>query len=192
MRRLLAGRGTPAVIVGVLMLFVVGGGYAVAASSGGSTIKACAKKKGGTLYTGKCHKGDKKLSWNTTGPKGATGAKGATGGTGAAGATGRTGPAGPVTLTHLISAVQTCTAATGCTSDSPTCPTGETPISGEIIDNSFNEYDVTSREESNGWFGAVYNSGGSSTTFRVGVICSSATSETGFSKQANKRGSAAG
>ncbi len=46
-------------------------------------------KHGGGLYTGKCAKHDKKLTWNTTGPAGPAGATGKTG------ATGATGPQGP-------------------------------------------------------------------------------------------------
>jgi Collagen triple helix repeat (20 copies) len=96
MRRLLSARGTPAVAVGVLMLLVAGGGYAIA--SGGSPINACVHKGDHVLYTGRCKKGDDKLSWNKVGPpgpRGATGATGPAGPTGPAGATGPTGAKGP-------------------------------------------------------------------------------------------------
>ena len=79
MRRLFASRTTSAAVAGILVLLVVGGGYGIAAVSSSGTIKACAQKGGNhSLYTGKCRKGDKKLSWNVKGPKGATGAAGAT------------------------------------------------------------------------------------------------------------------
>lgn len=105
MKRLPYRRGTPAVIAAILMLLVAGGGYAIA--SGGGTIMACVHKGTHVLYTGKCKKGDKKLSWNKVGPKGPRGATGATGpagttgpqgprgATGAVGPAGATGPQGP-------------------------------------------------------------------------------------------------
>lgn len=90
MKRLLASRGTTAVLVAVAMLLVAGGTYALA--SGGGTITVCVHKHGGALYKAKkCKKGDKKLSWNKQGRQGnpgATGAKGATGAPGAPGAAG--------------------------------------------------------------------------------------------------------
>jgi hypothetical protein len=77
--------------VGILVALVAGGSYALA--SGSKTIKACVHHQGGDIYVAKkCAKHDKKLSWNTVGPKGATGAAGATGATGARGATGPQGP----------------------------------------------------------------------------------------------------
>jgi hypothetical protein len=99
MKRLLANGGARVAMLGVLALLVVGGGYALA--SAGGTIHACVKKRSHTLYTGRCKTGDKRLSWNQTGPsgpRGATGAqgpKGATGAQGPKGATGAQGPAGP-------------------------------------------------------------------------------------------------
>lgn len=96
MKRLLYGRGTPAVIAAILMLLVAGGGYAIA--RGGDTIMACAHKGNHVLYTGKCKNGDKKLSWNKVGPqgpRGATGAAGPAGPTGPQGPTGATGATGP-------------------------------------------------------------------------------------------------
>ena len=89
-----------AALVGVVVLLAAGGGYAVASSSS-KKITACVHKHGGGLYTGKCAKHDKKLTWNTTGPagpEGATGAPGPTGATGATGAPGATGPTGPTSL----------------------------------------------------------------------------------------------
>jgi hypothetical protein len=90
MKRLLASRGTTAVLVAVAMLLVAGGTYALA--SGGGTITVCVKKHGGALYKAKkCKKGDKKLSWNKQGPQGKTGATGAPGANGAPGAPGTPG-----------------------------------------------------------------------------------------------------
>jgi hypothetical protein len=98
MRRLVASRAASAVAVGLLVLAIAGGGYAIA--SDGGTVRACAHKRTHVLYTGKCKKGDKQLSWSqvgprgTTGPSGATGAMGPSGATGATGATGTTGATG--------------------------------------------------------------------------------------------------
>jgi hypothetical protein len=86
MRGLFASRATFAVVVGLLVLAIAGGGYAIA--SGGGKIQACAQKRTHVLYTGKCHKGDKELSWSQVGPAGAAGAAGRQGATGASGATG--------------------------------------------------------------------------------------------------------
>jgi hypothetical protein len=83
---------TPTVVLFALVLVVVAAGGAYAAGSGGKTITACVKKKGGSLFQAKkCGKGNKKLTWNSVGPRGPAGAAGA------AGKTGATGPAGPST-----------------------------------------------------------------------------------------------
>jgi hypothetical protein len=88
MRGLVTSRAISAAIVGVVVLLAAGGGYAIASGSS-KKITACVHKHGGGLYTGKCAKHDKKLTWNTTGPAGPAGAAGKTG------ATGATGPQGP-------------------------------------------------------------------------------------------------
>jgi hypothetical protein len=88
MRGLVTSRAISAAIVGVVVLLAAGGGYALASGSS-KKINACVHKHGGGLYTGKCGKHDKKLTWNTTGPAGPAGAAGKTG------ATGATGPQGP-------------------------------------------------------------------------------------------------
>jgi hypothetical protein len=93
MRRLVASRATSAVAVGLLVLAIAGGGFAIA--SDGGTIRACAHKGTHVLYTGKCKKGDKKLSWSQVGPRGATGQSGASGAVGPRGVTGATGAPGP-------------------------------------------------------------------------------------------------
>jgi hypothetical protein len=68
--RLLRGRVTSAIAVGVIVVVAVGGGYAAASVSGGSSqIRACSQKTH-VLYTGSCKKGDAKLSWNKQGPPG--------------------------------------------------------------------------------------------------------------------------
>jgi hypothetical protein len=92
MRRLVASRATSAVAAGLLVLGIAGGGYAIA--SDGGTLQACAHKGTHVLYTGKCKKGDKKLSWSQVGPRGATGRSGATGAVGPRGVTGATGATG--------------------------------------------------------------------------------------------------
>ena len=91
MRGSVTSRALFAALVGVVVLLAAGGGYAVASSSS-KKITACVHKHGRGLYTGKCTKHDKKLTWNTTGPAGPAGPAGATGATGAPGATGSQGP----------------------------------------------------------------------------------------------------
>lgn len=59
------------------------GGYALAAS-GGSTIHACADARTGTLHLQKrCHRGQRRITWNQRGPQGVRGAQGMTGPAGA-------------------------------------------------------------------------------------------------------------
>jgi hypothetical protein len=86
----------------LLVLAIAGGGYAIA--SDGGTIQACALKRTHVLYTGKCKKGDKKLSWSKVGPRGATGPTGASGAVGPRGVTGATGAPGPQGATGAIGA----------------------------------------------------------------------------------------
>ena len=81
MRGPVTSRALVAAIVGVVVLLAAGGGYALASGSS-KKITACVHKHGGGLYSGKCAKHDKKLTWNTTGPAGPAGATGATGATG--------------------------------------------------------------------------------------------------------------
>jgi hypothetical protein len=88
MRGPVTSRALVAAIVGVVVLLAAGGGYALASGSS-KKITACVHKHGRGLYTGKCARHDKKLTWNTTGPAGPAGAAGKTG------ATGATGPQGP-------------------------------------------------------------------------------------------------
>jgi hypothetical protein len=73
--------------------FLAAGGVAWAASGSGGTIHACYKKHGGALrVASRCKRGEKALSWNQIGPRGAKGSAGKAGGRGA---TGPQGPAGP-------------------------------------------------------------------------------------------------
>ena len=65
------------IAVSAVALAIVGGGAYALAASGGATITVCVSHKAGTLYKAKgCAKGDKKLTWNRLGPKGATGPRG--------------------------------------------------------------------------------------------------------------------
>jgi hypothetical protein len=96
MRRLLSASRTPAVLVGALAALLAGGGYAFA--SRGGAIHACVRKGSHLLYTDRCKKGDKKLSWNRAGrrgPRGATGSEGAPGPEGPPGPQGVPGLEGP-------------------------------------------------------------------------------------------------
>jgi len=96
--------------VGLVAAAVMGAGVSLAATGTAkpATIQACENTKTHGLYKrsgAKCPKGDKALSWNVAGPKGATGPAGKTGATGnagpqgPAGATGNTGPQGPAGAT---------------------------------------------------------------------------------------------
>lgn len=79
-------RLTYANVVATLCLVALVGAGAVAAiaQSGGKTMAACYKTKGGTMRylaksSGKCKKGEKKITWNQQGVQGPAGARGATG-----------------------------------------------------------------------------------------------------------------
>ena len=96
----------PFLAVAAACLLAVGAGWAIAASTTSSaTIRACASKSTGVLrLAARCKKSERRVSWNTVGPRGlrglrgiqgATGATGAAGATGATGAKGDTGPPGP-------------------------------------------------------------------------------------------------
>jgi hypothetical protein len=87
MKRLLKSTPGAAIAIGVLALIVAAAGGAYAASGGGGKITVCVSKSDGTLYKAKkCHKKDKKLSWNAAGPQGPAGSAGANGTNGVNGA----------------------------------------------------------------------------------------------------------
>ncbi len=114
-----AGRFLSRNAIGLLALFVAlgTGSYALAGSGGGSsarTLYACVTKDFGTLNLttahAPCPNGERRVSWNSkgrrgasgkqgvkgnSGPKGDTGARGETGLEGPAGPRGETGPEGP-------------------------------------------------------------------------------------------------
>jgi hypothetical protein len=102
--------GTGAVATAI----IVGGAAGALALSGtsGNVYRGCLARTGGTIYNVRvnahvaptCHRGDRLISWNQTGPvggrgatglKGAIGPKGATGAAGTTGLNGSTGPSGP-------------------------------------------------------------------------------------------------
>ena len=96
--------GIVGAVIGVLVSAVTVGGFVVAKSSSETKklIAACVDTSGVmrliTPPTGKCAKGQKKITWNSKGPRGARGAKGfpgAKGETGEAGAPGEIGETGP-------------------------------------------------------------------------------------------------
>jgi len=70
MRGSLTSRALSAAIVAGVVLLAAGGGYAVASSSSSRKITVCVHKHGHGLYTGKCAKHDKTLTWNKRGPQG--------------------------------------------------------------------------------------------------------------------------
>ena len=67
-----------------LVALIGAGAVAAVAQTGGKTMAACYKTKGGSMRylaksSGKCKKGEKKVSWNQQGPAGTAGARGAAG-----------------------------------------------------------------------------------------------------------------
>ncbi|HET6868040.1 MAG TPA: hypothetical protein VFH80_19160, partial [Solirubrobacteraceae bacterium] len=100
---------TPSMVVALAALVTAASGGAYAAVGGSpSTISACVRHSGGGLYAAhRCERGDRRLTWNATGPEGPAGAQGPIGPQGASGPAGPIGPSeafsahkdGPVTLT---------------------------------------------------------------------------------------------
>jgi hypothetical protein len=94
------GRNLIAAALTALALLLVASVGASDASAKGKKVHACVVKKGpdrGVMRfskKGKCHKGEKKLSWNKKGKKGKRGKQGAAGQTGPTGPTGPQGPSG--------------------------------------------------------------------------------------------------
>lgn len=122
------------VLAAVATLVAAGGAIHVMTAEGDSpsrVVSACWNPKSGAVRvvsvadqtSGRCRKGERRISWGTSGPtgprgatgdagaQGAAGAAGATGATGAAGATGATGAAG--TLTRPQYAISTVASGAG-------------------------------------------------------------------------------
>jgi hypothetical protein len=75
-----------------LALIVGAGGWAFAAPKS-HTIHACVSKKSGVVrIVKKCGKRERRITWNTAGPRGPAGQRGPSGAAGAAGAPGAQGP----------------------------------------------------------------------------------------------------
>lgn len=106
---LLARVRVPLLAVVATCLLASGSGWAIAASTSSSaTLRACANKTTGALrLAGKCKSNERRVTWNTVGPRGLRGLQGIQGTKGDAGATGAIGPsdvfaknaAGPVSIT---------------------------------------------------------------------------------------------
>jgi hypothetical protein len=102
MKSVLGRAGVPLFAVFAACLLAVGAGWAIAASTTSTaTIRACASKSNGALrLAATCKRSERRVSWNTVGPRGRRGlqgiqgAKGDTGATGAAGAAGAPGAQG--------------------------------------------------------------------------------------------------
>ena len=96
LRRLSFRAPSPAMAVALVALVAASSGFAWAATASGPVIRACADKKSGALrLAAKCSRGERSVSWNKVGPKGAAGAAGAAGAQGAPGPAGSAGAAGP-------------------------------------------------------------------------------------------------
>ena len=92
-----AGRARmPVIAVAAACLLAVGAGWAIAASTTSSaTLRACASKSNGVLrLAARCKSSERRVSWNTVGPRGARGLQGIQGVKGDTGATGAAGAAG--------------------------------------------------------------------------------------------------
>jgi hypothetical protein len=87
----------PVITVAAACLLAVGAGWAIAASTTSSaTLRACASKSNGALrLAAKCKSSERRVSWNTVGPRGPRGLQGIQGATGDTGSTGPAGAAGP-------------------------------------------------------------------------------------------------
>jgi hypothetical protein len=75
---LLARARVPFVAVAAACLLAAGGGWAIAASTtSNATLRACASKKTGVLrLASECKSSERRVSWNTVGPRGPRGLQG--------------------------------------------------------------------------------------------------------------------
>jgi Collagen triple helix repeat (20 copies) len=87
----------PFLAVAAACLLAIGAGWAIAASTTSSaTIRACASKSTGVLrLASRCKKSERRVSWNTVGPRGPQGTHGVRGRQGLQGRQGVQGPPGP-------------------------------------------------------------------------------------------------
>jgi hypothetical protein len=184
-----AGRARmPVIAVAAACLLAVGAGWAIAASTTSSaTLRACASKSNGALrLAAKCKSSERRVSWNTVGPRGprglqgiqgAKGDTGATGAAGAAGATGQDGPPGPVVLIYQNSGAHSLPSGQT-TTQQVLCPQGTFAVGGGVQGGSItvNSSDQLGLPEwptnpGSGWTATVTNTGGADTTFQLDVIC---------------------
>src|SRR4051794_35288342 len=92
-------RSTKLAVAAVATVGVVSGtAYATGLTSSATTIRACAAKSNGALRAVNartpCRKSERRLTWNTAGPRGVRGVQGPAGIAGALGPAGPQGPAG--------------------------------------------------------------------------------------------------
>src|SRR6266550_2734430 len=187
-----AGRARmPAIAVAAACLLAVGAGWAIAATTTSSaTLRACASKSNGALrLAAKCKSSERRVSWNTVGPrgprglqgiqgaKGDTGTTGATGAAGAAGAAGQDGPPGPVVLIYRNSGVHSLPSGQS-TTQQVSCPQDTFAVGGGVQGGSItvNSSDQLGLPEwptnpGSGWTATVTNTGVADTTFQLDVIC---------------------
>lgn len=112
-QRTIARLGALALAIALCLLFVAPASGARLVGKDGK-VHACYKTKGkakGSVRlvakNAKCKRGEKKVSWNATGPSGAAGEPGSGGANGSPGDTGATGPAGVETrVTNLANRVE--------------------------------------------------------------------------------------
>jgi len=96
MRTMLSRVRVPVIAVAAACLLAVCAGWAIAASTTSSaTLRACASKSNGVLrLAARCKSSERRVSWNTVGPRGPRGLHGIQGAKGDMGATGATGATG--------------------------------------------------------------------------------------------------
>jgi hypothetical protein len=181
----------PVIGVAAACLLAVGAGWAIAASTTSSaTLRACASKSNGALrLAAKCKSSERRVSWNTVGPrgprglqgiqgaKGDMGATGATGATGAAGATGQDGPPGPVVLIYTNSGQHSLPSGQT-TTQQLFCPPNTFAVGGGVqgANITVGSSDQLGLPEwptnpGSGWTATVTNTGVADTTFQLDVIC---------------------
>jgi hypothetical protein len=142
MKSVLGRARVPVFAVAAACLLAVGAGWAIAAStSSTATIRACASKSNGALrLAARCKSSERRVSWNTVGPRGPRGATGVAGANGIDGATGPMGPAG-IALIGAVAGPAGAMCANGgggcqVASSTATCPAGTVALGGGYTSDS--------------------------------------------------------
>ena len=159
MKSVLNRARVPVFAVAAACLLAVGAGWAIAASTTSTaTLRACANNSTGALrLAASCKRGERRVSWNTVGPRGRRGLQGIQGAKGDPGSTGSAGPAGaqgpkgdkgdkgePGQSVGTFGPVHLTGSDTGCATDDP----GQTPWAS---DNENRLYVVDPSQDGSGY-----------------------------------------